>query len=159
VRVERRKTITGSSSNSKFHQSARQTVIGKIKEKNMGIKNRLHEQLAHEDSMIHQVAHRYYTHFSPQIWLWICRVTIFIWSYAYHDYQSWIMLLWLMHSTLFKSTRRFIKITITYYLPVFLAFFLFYYFINIPRVVEFQNFGKDGLNDPNLDRWRTYGFY
>lgn len=42
------------------------------------------------------------------------------------------MLAWIMHSTLFKSTRRFIHVTITYYLPFFAAIFLFYYTINIP---------------------------
>jgi len=69
------------------------------------------------------------------------------------------MLMWVMHSTLFKSTRRFIQISITYYLPFFLLIFLFYYVINIPRVVEFDSFGNQHTYDPNVDRWRTYGFY
>jgi hypothetical protein len=69
------------------------------------------------------------------------------------------MLMWVMHSTLFKSTRRFIYISITYYFPVFVMILLFYYVINIPRVVEFQNFGRVDKYDENLDRWRTYGFY
>lgn len=60
-----------------------------------------------------------------------------------------------MHSTLFKSTRKFIHITITYYLPLFFIIFLFYYVINIPRVVEFQKFGQG----EELELWRNYGFY
>jgi len=69
------------------------------------------------------------------------------------------MLMWIMHSTLFKSTRRFIQVSITYYLPVFVLIFLFYYVINIPRVVEFDSFGNQEVYDANVDRWRTYGFY
>jgi hypothetical protein len=69
------------------------------------------------------------------------------------------MLMWVMHSTLFKSTRRFIAVSITYYLPVFVLIFLFYYIINIPRVVNFDSFGNQDGYDPNVDRWRTYGFF
>lgn len=81
---------------------------------------------------------------------------MFVWAYAYHDFQSWFILLWLMHSTLFKSTRRFIRVTFTYYLPVFILVFLFYYVINIPQVVQFAAL----LTSPEeTDRWRSYGFY
>ncbi len=62
-----------------------------------------------------------------------------------------------MHSTLFKSTRRFIHITITYYFPIFLLIFLFYYVINIPRVIEFSKLG--GAYSISLDEWRNFGFY
>ncbi|TNV88031.1 hypothetical protein FGO68_gene5171 [Halteria grandinella] len=127
-------------------------VIDKIRERNFGD---LQQKNANQTFEQMNNASKYYKHFSPQIWLWSCRVSIFIWVYAYHDFQSWIMLAWLMHSTLFKSTRTFIGITITYYLPIFCAIFLFYYVINIPRVVEFPSLG-DGVQ---LDLWRTYGFY
>jgi hypothetical protein len=59
-----------------------------------------------------------------------------------------------MHSTLFKSTRAFIHITITYYLPVFAVIFLFYYVVNIPRVVEYP-----AISPQALGHWRNFGFY
>ena len=43
--------------------------------------------------------------------------------------------------------------TITHYLPFFVVTFLFYYFINIPRVVEFERFAT------SIDLWLSYGFF
>lgn len=152
-----RKSVSGGSI-AAFKNRHTVTAMSKNKEKN-------NEPLSHhieEEDGVNLMAHKfyksYYTHFSPQIWLWTCRVTVFLWAYAYHDFQSWVMLMWIMHSTLFKSTRRFIQVTITYYLPIFAIIFLFYYVINIPRVVEFQQFGK-ASGDLGLDIWRTFGFY
>jgi hypothetical protein len=64
-----------------------------------------------------------------------------------------------MHSTLVKSTERFIYISVNFYFPIFVGFLLFYYVINIPRVVNFEKFGEDDKYNQYLDRWRTYGFY
>lgn len=125
----------------------RPSIIEKVKEHKLELHTEQNEELN-----IERLYQSYYTHFAPQIWLWTCRGTVFLWVYAYHDFQSWALLFWLMHSTLFKSTRAFIHITVTYYLPVFATVFLFYYVINIPRVVEFPS-----LTD--LERWRTFGFY
>lgn len=138
-----KKTFT--SNNLKFDKSSkhkRSSVVNRIREKTMGVKYKLHEQMMQDESHILQTTQKFWIHFSPQIMLWFCRFAIFIWAYAYHDYQSWFMLLWVMHSTLFKSTRRFIYISITYYFPIFVLILLFYYVINIPRVVEFQKFGR-----------------
>jgi hypothetical protein len=129
-------TIVGN--NNKF---SRTSYLDRIRDKNIGVRSKLQEQAGNDESF-NQVAQKYYTHFSPQIWLWLSRFSIFIWCYAYHDFQSWFMLMWVMHSTLFKSTRRFIQVSITYYLPIFLLIFMFYYVINIPRVVEFDSFGN-----------------
>lgn len=58
-----------------------------------------------------------------------------------------------MHSTIFHSTKKFFEITVNYYLPFFVVTFVFYYVINIPRVIEFQTM-KD-----NLDMWLSFGFF
>jgi len=107
-----------------------------------------------EESVMYQVTQHFsYRDYAPQIWLMACRVAAFVWCYAYHDFQSWVLLAWLMHSTIFKSTRWFFRVTVTYYLPFFVVTFLFYYFINIPRVVEFERFAS------SLDLWLSYGFF
>ena len=43
--------------------------------------------------------------------------------------------------------------TVTYYLPFFVLTFLFYYFINIPRVVEFETMKS------SYDLWLSLGFF
>jgi hypothetical protein len=48
-----------------------------------------------------------------------------------------------MHSTLVKGTERFIYISVNFYFPIFVGILLFYYIINIPRVVEFEKFGDE----------------
>lgn len=58
-----------------------------------------------------------------------------------------------MHSTVFKSTRRFVNITIKFYMPIFILIFLFYYMINIPGVVNFEDMRLD------VDYWRDFGFF
>lgn len=83
----------------------------------------------------------------------VCRVVAFIWCYAYHDFQSWVLLAWIMHSTVFVSIKHFFAITVTYYLPFFLLTFVFYYVINIPRVVEFET------HKASLDVWLSLGMY
>lgn len=109
------------------------SVIDKIREKTMMLK--LRQQ--NESSILMVATKINYKDFSPQIWFFVCRITSFIWCYAYHDFQSWVLLAWIMHSTLFKSMKSFFSITMNYYLPFFVLTFVFYYIINIPRVVEF----------------------
>ena len=58
-----------------------------------------------------------------------------------------------MHSTLFKSMKWFHHVTVTYYLPFFVLTFVFYYFINIPAVVQFEAL------KPSLELWLSLGFY
>ena len=53
------------------------------------------------------------------------------------------MLLWIMHSTLVKGTETFIYISVNFYFPIFVGILLFYYIINIPRVVDFERFGEE----------------
>lgn len=97
---ERGKTITGG-----FARASKQTVVDRIREKTMELK--LRQQ--NESSILFVATKINYKDFSPQIWFFMCRITLFIWCYAYHDYQSWIMLAWIMHSTIFKSMKRFFK--------------------------------------------------
>ena len=59
-----------------------------------------------------------------------------------------------MHSTIFFSLRRFIDITIKYYLPYFTFVFLFYYIINIPSLVPFAS-----LYQSQKETFYTLGFY
>ena len=67
-----------------------------------------------------------------------------------------VLLLWIMHSTVFKSTRRFFHITTTYYFPVFIIIFLFYYVINIPRVLNYTYLAQTA---GGIEFWRELGFY
>jgi len=49
----------------------------------------------------------------------------------YHDVQSLIVLLWILHSSLFEKPVKFAKATSYLYLPLMSLIFLFYYSINI----------------------------
>ena len=66
-----------------------------------------------------------------QLLLWVCRVLSFFWIYLYHDYQSVVILVWLCHSTLFRSSRNFKRFMLFFYLPLFTLIFFWYYVINI----------------------------
>lgn len=33
--------------------------------------------------------------------IWLCRMITFIWVYCYHDWQSVILLIWILHSTIY----------------------------------------------------------
>jgi hypothetical protein len=72
------------------------SIVERFKEKTLELK---HKQLNESSIMI--VTKINYRHFSPQIWFFVCRFTAFVWCYAYHDFQSWVLLGWIMHSTLF----------------------------------------------------------
>ena len=60
----------------------------------------------------------------------------FTWCYMYHDWQSLLVLIWLLHSTLFRSTTLFVKVTAYFYLPMFMLIVLQYYVANIYGMVD-----------------------
>jgi hypothetical protein len=64
---------------------SRNSVVDRIRDKTIGVKTKIQEN-AVNDETFQFVAKKYYTHFSPQIWLWISRISIFIWAYAYHNF-------------------------------------------------------------------------
>lgn len=63
--------------------------------------------------------------------LWVCRVFCFIQVYRYHDYQSLVPLIWLIHSALFKKRKTFVWWIHWAYLPLFYACYLWYFIVNI----------------------------
>ena len=63
--------------------------------------------------------------------IWMCRAISFVWVYCYHDWQSVILLIWLLHSTLYRDSQFFQKCMIFFYLPLVTTIFLWYYTINI----------------------------
>ena len=46
-------------------------------------------------------------HASSALLIWICRALAFVWAYCYHDWQSVVLLFWIMHSTLYRKTSLF----------------------------------------------------
>ena len=89
-----------------------------------------------------------------QLVLWICRVLSFFWIFVYHDYQSVVVLIWFLHSTLYDNSRIFKKFMTYFYLPLFTMIFIFYYTINIYGFIIWP--AKD---DPNRISHYKYGFY
>ena len=55
--------------------------------------------------------------------LWTCRLFCFVWMYMYHDFQSLPILLWFLHSTLYKDSVALKKWMTYLYLPLFTAVF------------------------------------
>jgi hypothetical protein len=106
-----------------------------------------------DESSIQMVAQKKFEDLQPVIWLWSSRITAFIWCYAYHNWQSVFILFWVMHSTLFFNTQRFVSQTIFFYLPIFVLIFLFYYVCNIPKVFEILDIQDE------IILWRNYGIF
>ncbi len=71
--------------------------------------------------------------------IWVCRLISFIWAYCYHDWQSVIILIWLLHSTLYRDSQLFRKFMIFCYLPLVTAIFLWYYVINIFGLIDWTS--------------------
>lgn len=69
--------------------------------------------------------------------IWICRTIAFAWVYCYHDIQSVVILVWLLHSTIYKDQTTFKKWMIYVYMPLITAIFLWYYTINIFGLLSF----------------------
>lgn len=82
-----------------------------------------------ESKRLKNQVEQFFKNFSPHILLWILRLMTFTWAYAYHDYQSMLLLTWICHSTIFWNTKRFIDATLYVYLPIFVLLFVFYYVI------------------------------
>ena len=88
--------------------------------------------------------------------IWICRLVAFFWVYCYHDIQSVIILLWLLHSSLFKYSSTFKKWMLYFYMPCFIVLFLWYYVINIFGLLKFWP-DPDDVDHKAL--MYTYGFF
>jgi hypothetical protein len=89
--------------------------------------------------------------------LWVCRILTFVWTFMYHDWQSLVTLFWLLHSTQFNSTTRFIKMTAYFYLPLIMVSMLFYYTINIYGIM-FLVYEKVFMSNPSENyKYVSYG--
>ena len=71
----------------------------------------------------------------PRLVLWLCRIGCFVWAYAFHDWQSLVLLSWVITSVLVDSLHIIIKVTLKAFLPAFCLFFFFYYIVNIPGLI------------------------
>ena len=89
--------------------------------------------------------------------IWMCRLICFLWVYIYHDIQSVFLLIWIVHSTIFKDALYFRKWIIFCYLPLVISIFFWYYIINIFGLLpRFDN--PDKTNYDYIDDY-TFGFY
>lgn len=93
--------------------------------------------------------------------IWICRILSFIWVYMYHDWQSVLILIWIVHSTLFRDSANFKKWMIYLYMPLVTCIFLWYYVINIyglllwwsdeTKTIDMYRFGFYEMEIPPLE--------
>ena len=89
--------------------------------------------------------------------IWMCRTLCFVQVYCYHDIQSVFLLIWIVHSTLFRDPNLFRKWIIFCYLPLVISIFLWYYVINIFGLLAmFDN--PDFTDQKFIDNY-TYGFF
>lgn len=87
------------------------------------------------------------------IMLWLCRALAFLQVYGYHDWQSLPYLIWIVHSTLYKSSKVFSICMMTVYLPCFTATYIWYYLININGIIDW------GSRDYKTNYYYNLGFY
>jgi hypothetical protein len=83
-------------------------------------------------------------------------VLAFVWVYLYHDWESTIILLWLLHSTVYRNNATFRKFILYFYLPYYILVFLWYYTINIEGLI---NWTDPAVIIANPVEWYTYGFF
>lgn len=67
--------------------------------------------------------------------LFFCRIVAIIFGYMYHDWLSLLILLWVSHSCISQSMKRFSMLTYYFYLPLIIMISMFYYIINIDQVL------------------------
>ena len=72
----------------------------------------------------------------------------------YHDYQSLIVLIWLIHSTLYVKSTIFVKCTAYFYLPIFNLLVLWYFTTNVFGLIVWWD-----STSPKTLLWYNYGFY
>ena len=84
----------------------------------------------------------------------MCRLLSFVWAYCYHDWQSVILLIWIVHSTMFKSTKRFKIAMLFFYLPVITIIFFWYYVTNIWGLLRWAD-----QDQQRITTLYKYGFY
>ena len=70
----------------------------------------------------------------PRLLISIGRLLTIFLAYMYHDWQSFIELFWITHGT-FILSKSFANITRRVYLPMFTVITLFYYLVNIDRII------------------------
>ena len=85
--------------------------------------------------------------------LWLCRILAFTQIFCYHDYQSLVFMVWLLHSTVYLKSSRFSVFMMLVYLPLFITTFLWYYSINIYGIINWT----DAKFTTNI--WYNRGFY
>ena len=98
--------------------------------------------------------YEWWDRFKGGLIIWLCRLIAFVWVYCYHDFQSSIILLWILHSTLFKDQGLFKKWMMYFYMPLISLIFLWYYTINIYGLLKWWNDDPDKVID-----MYTYGFF
>ena len=87
----------------------------------------------------------------PRLLLWVARFLAILVAYLYHDWQSLLVLTWVMPSTLNVSQKAFGKVTQWVYAPLFILLTSFYFAVNIDELVPSWLLGVE-------QSWR-YGLY
>ena len=93
--------------------------------------------------------------FETNTLLFFCRVLGFIWVYMYHDWQSVIILMAGLHSTIYNDSRIFRKWIMSFYLPCYVLIFLFYYITNIEGLIPQMN----DWDQAKKNHYYNFGFY
>lgn len=84
-------------------------------------------------------------HAQSALLIWICRIFAFTQAYCYHDWQSVVLLFWIIHSTLYKATSTFKKWMLYFYMPLFTSIFLWYYVTNIFGLIHWKHYEDDRI--------------
>jgi hypothetical protein len=89
-----------------------------------------------------------------ELLFWICRLSLIVYLYMYHNWQSLIILVWICHSFYQGSVKQFSLITLYLYLPIFLIIFVTYYIVNIEYIIQ----PIDLVNDGKLGKYGIFKF-
>lgn len=67
---------------------------------------------------------------APHVYLWVSRILCVVMAYAYFGKTGLILLTWVLLSFMVSITH-FVNATVTFILPIYIATFLYLYFINL----------------------------
>jgi len=66
-------------------------------------------------------------------------------AYLYHNWESLLILVWVSHSFLDHSMKRFSRVTQRVYVPLMVLNFLFYYIMNVNQLFSAEFLNEKGL--------------
>ena len=103
------------------------------------------------------------THMRTMFWIYlifnISRLLGILLAYMLNTWFSIILLLWVTHSYLVRSLRKFRVDTVRFYLPLVIFYYLWEFIVNIDMLLSDDFFEPEAIKDKQYARWGIIRFW